>query len=273
MTPRTNDTDKSDKMREAERLLRELLVASEKFHGHYPRFPHHRLGVSSARAALLAHIRTMEAPAVPQGAQGLREAILALPCKPYDGTDAYTHYCRGFSEACSAAASLASAPPAVPQTYTRAEVLSDVAPVALEVWKLQGRKVGAMLKEAQDAVIEAQEALDDAKESAIAPETLLRLSKFLDVAAGAGYEFDGVDAADLYCEIFDGEPTAAPAVPAEPTGAWNFTDWWRLHGRFNAEKDDPRDLVRRKELMQLAFEVAREGAVAIQTAEGEVAKP
>lgn len=32
-----------------------------------------------------------------------------------------------------------------------------------------------------------------------------QLRKFLDVAAGEGYEFDGVDAADLYYTIF-GEP-------------------------------------------------------------------
>jgi hypothetical protein len=42
---------------------------------------------------------------------------------------------------------------------TRAEVLSDVDPVVLECWKLQGRKVGAMLREATSAVVEAHEAL------------------------------------------------------------------------------------------------------------------
>jgi hypothetical protein len=40
-----------------------------------------------------------------------------------------------------------------------AEVLSDVDPVVLEVWKVQGRKVGAMLSEATEAVVEAHEAL------------------------------------------------------------------------------------------------------------------
>lgn len=42
---------------------------------------------------------------------------------------------------------------------TRDEVLSDVDPVVLAAWKLQGRKVGAMLDEAQAAVIELQEVL------------------------------------------------------------------------------------------------------------------
>lgn len=42
---------------------------------------------------------------------------------------------------------------------TRREVLSDVDPVVLEAWRLQGRKVGAMLDEARAAVIELQEAL------------------------------------------------------------------------------------------------------------------
>lgn len=45
---------------------------------------------------------------------------------------------------------------------TRAEVLSDVDPVVLEAWRLQGHKVGAMLRESQTAVIELQEKLDDA---------------------------------------------------------------------------------------------------------------
>jgi hypothetical protein len=44
---------------------------------------------------------------------------------------------------------------------TRREVLSDVDPVVLEAWRLQGRKVGAMLAEAQAAVIEAHDALRD----------------------------------------------------------------------------------------------------------------
>ena len=43
---------------------------------------------------------------------------------------------------------------------TRAEVLSDVDPVVLEAWKLQGHKVGAMLRDAQSAVIELREALE-----------------------------------------------------------------------------------------------------------------
>lgn len=42
-------------------------------------------------------------------ASSLHAAILSLPHKPYDGTDAYTHYCRGFSEACAAAAELVRA--------------------------------------------------------------------------------------------------------------------------------------------------------------------
>lgn len=51
------------------------------------------------------------------------------------------------------------------QWFTRQEVerltgaLSDVDPVTLEVWRMQGRTVGAMLAEAQAAVIEAHEAL------------------------------------------------------------------------------------------------------------------
>lgn len=45
----------------------------------------------------------------------------------------------------------------VPLT-TETEVLSDVDPVVLQAWKIQGRKVGAMLREAQAAVIELQEA-------------------------------------------------------------------------------------------------------------------
>jgi hypothetical protein len=44
---------------------------------------------------------------------------------------------------------------------TRSEVLSDVDPVVLECWKLQDRKVGAMLREAQAAVIELQEQASD----------------------------------------------------------------------------------------------------------------
>jgi hypothetical protein len=50
----------------------------------------------------------------------LHAQIMNIPCKPYDGTDAYTHYCRGHRDARHAAAELASealraaAPAAVP---------------------------------------------------------------------------------------------------------------------------------------------------------------
>jgi len=39
----------------------------------------------------------------------LHRDIMNLPCKPYDGTDAYTHYCRGHRDARHAAAELVSA--------------------------------------------------------------------------------------------------------------------------------------------------------------------
>ncbi|MFA7291844.1 MAG: hypothetical protein WC023_06305 [Rhodocyclaceae bacterium] len=60
MTPRTNDTDKSDKMREAERLI-------AAYHAQTGNFllmggAHWNARMDEARAALLAHIRTMEAP-------------------------------------------------------------------------------------------------------------------------------------------------------------------------------------------------------------------
>jgi hypothetical protein len=50
----------------------------------------------------------------------LHAQIMNIPCKPYDGTDAYTHYCRGHRDARHAAAELASealrtAAPAVQQ--------------------------------------------------------------------------------------------------------------------------------------------------------------
>lgn len=45
--------------------------------------------------------------------------------------------------------------------------------------------------------------------------TMFRLHRFLDVAAGEGYEFDGVDAADLFCEIFE---DGALSGGAKPTG-------------------------------------------------------
>jgi hypothetical protein len=44
-----------------------------------------------------------------------------------------------------------------------------------------------------------------------------QLRKFLDVAAGEGYVFDGVDAADLYVSIF-GDPSRLPEQPpSSPT--------------------------------------------------------
>lgn len=63
MTPRTNDTDKSDKsdkMREAERLVNELREAEFKsgMHRSAPKADF----AQAIAAALLAHIRTMEAP-------------------------------------------------------------------------------------------------------------------------------------------------------------------------------------------------------------------
>jgi hypothetical protein len=48
---------------------------------------------------------TQPAPSVDE----LRQQIMNLPCKPYDGTDAYTHYCRGHRDARHAAADLVAA--------------------------------------------------------------------------------------------------------------------------------------------------------------------
>jgi hypothetical protein len=55
------------------------------------------------------------------------------------------------------------APSEEPQATTAMEVLSDVDPVVLEVWKLKGQKGGAMLADAQAAVIELQEELAEAR--------------------------------------------------------------------------------------------------------------
>jgi hypothetical protein len=62
----------------------------------------------------------------------------------------------------------------------RALALSDVDPVVLAAWKLQGRKVGAMLADAQAAVIELQEELDEARaasssQAAPSPDAAQRL--------------------------------------------------------------------------------------------------
>jgi hypothetical protein len=84
---------------------------------------------------------------------------------------------------------------------------------------------------------------------------MTRLHKFLDVAAGEGLELDGVDAADLYCDIFDTgieveQRTAAAALPAlayAPTGFAAFKNFHRsLCTRFGYTHDHAfwwRDLV------------------------------
>lgn len=86
---------------------------------------------------------------------------------------------RAFGVRWEAAGTPAPAVPTDSQAATRAEVLSDVDPVVLECWKLQGRKVGAMLRDAQATVIELQEQLEEAKESA-APAVPAPLAELTD---------------------------------------------------------------------------------------------
>jgi NTP pyrophosphatase (non-canonical NTP hydrolase) len=54
-------------------------------------------------------------------ADSLHQQIMNLPCKPYDGTDAYTHYCAGHRDARHAAAAIAA---------LRAEIAVPLQPVA-----------------------------------------------------------------------------------------------------------------------------------------------
>jgi len=60
-----------------------------------------------------------------------------------------------------------------------------------------------------------------------------RLHKFLDAAAGEGFELAGVDAAELFCDLFDEggidalasrTPSPAPEGAAEPGNG--FDEWW-----------------------------------------------
>jgi hypothetical protein len=81
-----------------------------------------------------------------------------------------------------AASGVAPTDEAPQRAATRAEVLSDVDPVVLECWRLQGRKVGAMLREAQAAVIELQEKLDDAAPGVPASLRRLTLDEVCEVA-------------------------------------------------------------------------------------------
>lgn len=63
----------------------------------------------------------------------LHAQIMNLSCKPYDGTDAYTHYWRGFRDASHAAAELVAASAAAPQGAQPAE------PVAVRYKNSGGR--------------------------------------------------------------------------------------------------------------------------------------
>jgi len=59
-----------------------------------------------------------------------------------------------------------------PREAARRIALSDVDPVVLEVWKLQGRTVGAMLRESAQAVEELQEEVAELKDAARGPRPL-----------------------------------------------------------------------------------------------------
>jgi hypothetical protein len=130
------------------------------------------------------------------------------------------------------------------------------------------RVPGSMVSPPDPAKLDALEAMVEAAagapllsepaqaESSVEQQALMwRLHKFLDVAAGEGLELDGVDAANLYCDIFDTgveveQRTAAAALPAlayAPTGFASFKNFHRsLCDRFGYRHDHAfwwRDLV------------------------------
>ena len=62
-----------------------------------------------ARRAVLEDRATRGVAPLKDEGEALFSQIMNLPCKQYDGTDAYTHYCRGHRDARHAAAELVSA--------------------------------------------------------------------------------------------------------------------------------------------------------------------
>lgn len=62
--------------------------------------------LSLAPAVLEAWNRRASPAAAAAQGDALHRDIMNLPCKAYDGTDAYTHYCRGHRDARHAAAEL-----------------------------------------------------------------------------------------------------------------------------------------------------------------------
>lgn len=109
---------------------------------------------SSAGGAVPAGMRMVPIDPTP-------EMFEAARCE-FDRNFSDEYLTSGYRAMLAASPSLgAPAAPTDTQAETRKEVLSDIDPVVLEVWKIQGRKVGAMLREAQSAVEELQERLDD----------------------------------------------------------------------------------------------------------------
>jgi hypothetical protein len=136
------------------------------------------------------------------GCPSPREWFKGLACGSYHVDDA-----EGLKALADTIRALVAAPsPDVGQAAPEADAaasalraLSDVDPVVLAAWKLQGRKVGAMLADAQAAVIELQEELDEARaasSSQAAPSPSVgqepvawEFRHYTDIAAGPPYRY------------------------------------------------------------------------------------